>query len=73
MDFNQLCDCFKGYGASEIIFKELSENDTQAYKQFGNSVVVSLMTAVAEIVVKKVEELDNRKTSSEQNGEERAS
>lgn len=27
MDFNQLCDCFKGYGASEIIFKELSEND----------------------------------------------
>lgn len=116
MDFNQLCDCFKGYGASEIIFKELSENDnsknqvylggsyevlqeiprrltprecarlqgfpdtfkivvsdTQAYKQFGNSVVVPLMTAVAEIVVKKVEELDNRKTSSGQNGEERAS
>ena len=27
MDFNQLCDCLKGYGASEIIFKELSEND----------------------------------------------
>ena len=48
-------------------------SDTQAYKQFGNSVVVPLMTAVAEIVVKKVEELDNRKTSSEQNGEERAS
>ena len=34
-------------------------SDTQAYKQFGNSVVVPLMTAVAEIVVKKVEELDN--------------
>lgn len=48
-------------------------SDTQAYKQFGNSVVVPLMTAVAEIVVKKVEELDNRKTSSGQNGEERAS
>lgn len=34
-------------------------SDTQAYKQFGNSVVVPLMTAVASIVVDKVRELDS--------------
>ena len=33
-------------------------SDTQAYKQFGNSVVVPLMTDVAHLVVKKVEEAD---------------
>ena len=33
-------------------------SDTQAYKQFGNSVVVPLMTEVAKLVVKKLEELD---------------
>ena len=33
-------------------------SDTQAYKQFGNSVVVPLMSAVAKIVVKKMNELD---------------
>ena len=33
-------------------------SDTQAYKQFGNSVVVPLMEKVAELVVKKIEELD---------------
>lgn len=27
MDFEQLCDCLKRYGASGLIFKELSEND----------------------------------------------
>ena len=27
MDFNQLCSCLKHYGASWMIFKELSEND----------------------------------------------
>lgn len=27
MDFNQLCSCLKQYGASWMIFKELSEND----------------------------------------------
>ena len=35
-------------------------SDTQAYKQFGNSVVVPLMSAVAETVVRKVEELDRK-------------
>ena len=33
-------------------------SDTQAYKQFGNSVVVPLMENVAKLIVKKVEELD---------------
>ncbi len=34
-------------------------SDTQAYKQFGNSVVVPLMEKVAELVVIKIEELDD--------------
>lgn len=34
-------------------------SDTQAYKQFGNSVVVPLMSAVADLVVKKINELDS--------------
>ena len=33
-------------------------SDTQAYKQFGNSVVVPLMTDVAGLIVSKLEELD---------------
>ena len=33
-------------------------SDTQAYKQFGNSVVVPLMADVAELLVTKMEELD---------------
>ncbi len=33
-------------------------SDTQAYKQFGNSVVVPLMENVARLIVKKIEELD---------------
>lgn len=37
-------------------------SDTQAYKQFGNSVVVPLMTEVAKLIIDKLEELD-RKTS----------
>lgn len=35
-------------------------SDTQAYKQFGNSVVVPLMANVAKLVVTKMTELDNR-------------
>lgn len=35
-------------------------SDTQAYKQFGNSVVVPLMENVAKLVVSKLHELDNR-------------
>ena len=33
-------------------------SDTQAYRQFGNSVVVPLMTEVAKIVIRKMKELD---------------
>lgn len=36
-------------------------SDTQAYKQFGNSVVVPLMGEVAKLVVHKLEELDKVK------------
>ena len=35
-------------------------SDTQAYKQFGNSVVVPLITAVADQIVNKLNELDGR-------------
>ncbi len=33
-------------------------SDTQAYKQFGNSVVVPLMENVAKLIIRKIEELD---------------
>ena len=33
-------------------------SDTQAYKQFGNSVVVPLMENVAKLIVKKIDELE---------------
>ena len=36
-------------------------SDTQAYRQFGNSVVVPLMTEVAMLVVAKLKELDEKK------------
>ena len=35
-------------------------SDTQAYKQFGNSVVVPLMADVAKLVVSKLDELDHK-------------
>lgn len=34
-------------------------SDTQAYRQFGNSVVVPLMSNVAELIVKKLDEMEN--------------
>lgn len=34
-------------------------SDTQAYKQFGNSVVVPLMTEVAKLVVTRLVQLDD--------------
>lgn len=36
-------------------------SDTQAYKQFGNSVVVPLMADVARLIVKKIDELEGKK------------
>lgn len=40
-------------------------SDTQAYKQFGNSVVVPLMENVAKLIVKKLVELDTTAGSKE--------
>ena len=40
-------------------------SDTQAYKQFGNSVVVPLMTNVAKLVVDMMYELDERNENTE--------
>lgn len=38
-------------------------SDTQAYRQFGNSVVVPLMQNVAELVVSKINEMDERSSN----------
>lgn len=43
-------------------------SDTQAYKQFGNSVVVPLMAEVAKLVVGKLEDLDAAKALSKVEG-----
>ena len=43
-------------------------SDTQAYKQFGNSVVVPLMTEVAKLVVSKLEEMDVATVTSKVEG-----
>lgn len=40
-------------------------SDTQAYKQFGNSVVVPLITQIANCIVNKIEDLDKRKNVME--------
>lgn len=47
------CARLQGFPDSFII----PVSDTQAYRQFGNSVVVPLMAAIAKLVVKKLEEL----------------
>lgn len=49
------CARLQGFPDSFII----PVSDTQAYKQFGNSVVVPLMTNVAQLVVEKMKELDD--------------
>ena len=38
-------------------------SDTQAYRQFGNSVVVPLMADVAKLVVSKIQEMDTSKSA----------
>lgn len=40
-------------------------SDVQAYKQFGNSVVVPLIQAVAEILISKLQKLDQQKEAGE--------
>ena len=48
------CARLQGFPDSFVI----PVSDGQAYKQFGNSVVVPLMANVASLVVKKIDELD---------------
>ena len=48
------CARLQGFPDSFVI----PVSDTQAYKQFGNSVVVPLMTNVAQLIVNKMKELD---------------
>lgn len=43
-------------------------SDTQAYKQFGNSVVVPLMTDVAKLIVAKLTELENARAHVSEKG-----
>lgn len=43
-------------------------SDTQAYRQFGNSVVVPLMAEIAKLVVRKLEELDATTAFSKDKG-----
>ena len=49
------CARLQGYPES---FK-IPVSDTREYKQFGNSVVVPLVTAIAQNIVATVEQLDN--------------
>ena len=37
---------------------KITVSDTRAYKQFGNSVVVPLVTSIAKLVVAKMQEMD---------------
>ncbi len=49
-------ECARLQGFSDSF--RIPVSDTQAYKQFGNSVVVPLMENVAQLIVKKIEELE---------------
>lgn len=46
-------------------------SDTQAYKQFGNSVVVPLMSNVAQLVCAKLKELDKKASKGKKNKSEK--
>lgn len=59
------CARLQGYPDS---FK-ITVSDTRAYKQFGNSVVVPLVTAIADELVEKVEELEEQNKREEQGSE----
>lgn len=45
-------------------------SDTQAYRQFGNSVVVPLMTEIAKLVVSKLKALDEKNIGSPEEAEQ---
>lgn len=49
-------ECARLQGFPETFIIPVS--DTQAYRQFGNSVVVPLMTNVAKLVVKKINAME---------------
>jgi DNA (cytosine-5)-methyltransferase 1 len=51
------CARLQGYPES---FK-IAVSDTQAYKQFGNSVVVPLVTQIAGLIVAEMNQLDKEK------------
>ena len=55
------CARLQGYPESFVI----PVSDTQAYKQFGNSVVVPLIENVAHLVVDKMNELDKAKAKAD--------
>ena len=55
------CARLQGYPESFII----PVSDTQAYKQFGNSVVVPLIENVAELIVAKLEKLEKETINNE--------
>lgn len=48
------CARLQGYGENY----QIVVSNTQAYKQFGNSVVVPLVTQIAHCIIEKIEELD---------------
>ena len=60
-------ECARLQGFPDTFKIEVS--DTQAYKQFGNSVVVPLMADVAGLICKKLNDLEGK--SGDMNGEER--
>lgn len=62
------CARLQGYPDS---FK-ITVSDTRAYKQFGNSVVVPLVTAIADELVEKVDELEELNKKEEQESESHA-
>lgn len=58
-------ECARLQGFPETF--KIPVSDTQAYKQFGNSVVVPLMANVAQLVVSKMNEMD-RKLAEKEHG-----
>ena len=56
-------ECARLQGFPETF--KIPVSDTQAYKQFGNSVVVPLMANVAQLVVSKMNEMDQKLTEKD--------
>ena len=56
-------ECARLQGFPETF--KIPVSDTQAYKQFGNSVVVPLMANVAQLVISKMNEMDQKLAEKE--------